>query len=422
MSTSESSQHKKIKEIIVEKLKEWTGATLQEYQSSGHELDVFAVTQAGISVYVEIIWASSQLNFFRDMTMVQESDANVKIVVASPKVISNIDYQRKFEKVAISQRRFNIAMHGSLIDGQRILDDSNYLETEFKTIILSLVNQVSVRGKVVGVKLELEPPKLKATAETEVQLVANLFPVKKYPETIFLSPTMIKSAREAYEKLGDKIGSIPFLPKNGKLYTFDNLGNSSPFLPIISKKEISKEKVVDWTEDSIKRNDLIFLFNFGLKKYCENRGLYFDKKHHRFICLLDNESTNFFGWKPHEKFDYREIAKLVKGRNGQILYCKHYAADMSFMFLDEEVFLKIEPTMVFTYDGHRPIRSSKLASLMSRYLSKQYNSEHLDLVRFWGKFLSKLDLTISIPIGKETIEIDSNPTEVITNVETAKEE
>lgn len=420
--TSESSQHKKIKEIIVERLKEWTGATLQEYPSSGHELDVFAVTPTGISIYVEIIWSSSITNFFRDMNMIQTSDANIKIVVGSPKIINREEFQRQFEKIAISQRRLNFAMHGSIIDGEKILNEPIYLTTEFKNIVFRLLNQVEIRGKVVGKHVELEPPKLTPVAEIEEELLSNLFLVKKNPETIFASPTPVKYSREVYQNLGSKVKAIPFLLKNKKLYTFDDLGSSlSPFQSIISRNEVVEEKVADWIQDSVKRNDLMYLFNSGLRKYCEARDLYYDKTHRRFVCLLKDGRPNLFGWKPETRFVYRELAACVKGQEGNVLYCKHYVARLSFMFLDNDVFLKIEPTMVFTYDGQRPIRSAKLASLMSRYLSNQWNSEYLDLVRFWGKFLSKLDATISIPVGKETIEIDSNPVNVPISVGIANE-
>ena len=79
------------------------------------------------------------------------------------------------------------------------------------------------------------------------------------------------------------------------------------------------------------------------------------------------------------------------------------------MFIDDDIYLKISPTITFTYDGNKPIRSRKLASLMSRYLSKQFNSQYFDLVRFWGKFLSRLDKTISIPMGRESLEIEAEP-------------
>jgi len=410
MPSSESIQHRKIKERICEKLKKWTGATLQEYPSSGHKLDVFAVTPTGISIYVEIIWSSSRTNFFRDMTMIQASDANVKLVVVSPKILTNEEFQRQFEKIAISQRRLNFAMHGSFIDGERILNEPDYLEIELKRIVLGLLSQVKIRGKAVGAPVEFEPPEPTTASEVEEQLLSNLFPVKKYPTTIFVSPTNIGSAKEAYKELGLKIKELPFLPKNKKLYTFDDLKQpSSPFLPIIATKQITEEKVSDWIQDSTKRNDLIYLLNLALKKYCESRGLHYNKKHRRFVCPLEDGRTRFFAWKAGTKHVTRKIATCIKGEEGNILYCKHYAANLRFMFLDYDLFLKISPTMTFTYDGSRSIRSPKLASLMSRYLSKQYNIQYLNLVRFWGKFLSKLDVAISIPVGKESIEIMSEP-------------
>jgi len=99
VSPSESVQHREIKKLFGKKLKEWTGATLQEFPSSGHKLDVFAVTPTGISIYAEIIWSSSRSNFFRDMSMIQTSSANVKMVIVSPEVLRNEGYKREFEKV-----------------------------------------------------------------------------------------------------------------------------------------------------------------------------------------------------------------------------------------------------------------------------------------------------------------------------------
>jgi len=78
MRSSESIEHKKIKEIVCERLKEWTGATIQEYQSSGHALDVFAATPLGVTICVEIIWSGSRGNFFRDLSLIHNAERNVK--------------------------------------------------------------------------------------------------------------------------------------------------------------------------------------------------------------------------------------------------------------------------------------------------------------------------------------------------------
>ena len=158
--------------------------------------------------------------------------------------MKNEEFQRHFEKVAIAQRRLNIVMHGEFIDGERLLNEPDYLETEFKGIVLSLLNHVEIRGKAVGVQRKVEPPKPRTAIETEEQLVSNLLPIKKYPGTIFVSPTTIRNAREAYQKLGRKIKELPFLPKNKKLYAFDDLRSSlSPFQSIISRDEVVEEKV-----------------------------------------------------------------------------------------------------------------------------------------------------------------------------------
>jgi len=136
----ESAEHNKIKTAISEKLKVWTGATLQEYPSSGHELDVYAMTPEGISVYVEIIWSSSKNNFFRDLNLLQTSDAKVKLVVASPEIISKKSCRREFEKVVIAQRKLGIAIHGNLIDGLKIIQRPKYMENDFKKIFFEMLD------------------------------------------------------------------------------------------------------------------------------------------------------------------------------------------------------------------------------------------------------------------------------------------
>jgi len=79
------------------------------------------------------------------------------------------------------------------------------------------------------------------------------------------------------------------------------------------------------------------------------------------------------------------------------------------MFIDDDIFLKIEPTMTFTHDGYRPLRPNRIISLLSRWLPRQFNNTYLLLVRFWAKFLSRLDVVISIPVGEQKIEVAANP-------------
>ena len=421
MPLPESPEHKTIKQVISTKLQEWTGATLEEYPSVGHELDIFAVTPNGISICVEITWSPTKQNFYRDLSLIQQSDANIKLLIANPEILTNENYQREFSKVAISERRKGVAMHGELINGAKILEDTKYLDTEFKDIIFGLIDQVQSEGK--AVIKEITPPEIPHPDKQQELLMSNLFPIIKYPSTIYTAPTDIRTEPEAFKQLGDEISTYPFILKNKRLYTFHNLKSpSSPFKPIISTNEILEEPALEWIKNGAKRNDLIRLLNLALRIYCRERGIRYDKKHRRYICLLKEDGKdNTFSWRAGSKTVQRTIAKKVYNKQGNLLYCRHYAADLRFMFLDGDIFLKIEPTITFTSDGYRPFRLDKLASLMSRWLPKQYNSTYLLLVRFWAKYLSRLDITISIPAGGQKIEVATTPITVPIEVGITKE-
>ena len=46
---------------------------------------------------------------------------------------------------------------------------------------------------------------------------------------------------------------------------------------------------------------------------------------------------------------------------------------------------------------------------MSRWIPRQYNESYLNLVRFWAKYLSKLDTVITISAGDQRIVVDTQP-------------
>ena len=47
----------------------------------------------------------------------------------------------------MAQRKFGVAMHGKMIDGNKILEDENYLDTEFKDTLLNLVSSCTTSKK-----------------------------------------------------------------------------------------------------------------------------------------------------------------------------------------------------------------------------------------------------------------------------------
>lgn len=130
MTYAETKEHRGLKELFCKGIKKWIGASIEEYPSSGHELDIFGVTSEGISIYVEVIWTDTKTHFLSDINMLQQSDADIKLVVGSPGVIKK--HNREFSKVVVSQRRAGKIIHEEIVDGLKILQDSKYFEDDIK--------------------------------------------------------------------------------------------------------------------------------------------------------------------------------------------------------------------------------------------------------------------------------------------------
>jgi hypothetical protein len=137
---SETPEHVRLKEIMCEKLEEWFGVSLAEYQSSGHELDVLSISTNGVKLMIEIIWTPSAGNFFRDMTILYQSDAQIKVLIVNQEILSNPKLVREFQKARISERQKGYSI-SPMINGNRILTDANYLNTDVRNQIIDLVGE-----------------------------------------------------------------------------------------------------------------------------------------------------------------------------------------------------------------------------------------------------------------------------------------
>lgn len=132
----ETEEHKKIKEIILEKLRASYGSGLKEYPDSGNINDDFAVTSDGVEIFVENVWTSSKNNFYRDLNTLRNSRADVKIFVVNPEILKNALLTRDYEKAKIAERKRGTAI-SDLIDGSLILDDPKYVNDRFEKLLIN---------------------------------------------------------------------------------------------------------------------------------------------------------------------------------------------------------------------------------------------------------------------------------------------
>jgi hypothetical protein len=140
----ETAEHKQIKEIVSDFLKNQYGVALQEYPDSGNIQDVKAVTNDGISIFVENVWTSKKGNFQRDLNILHRSTAKVKIFVANSAILHDRSLVRDFEKTQMTEREKGFQV-SAMIDGSRILADPDYVKNDFSKTVAELVAEA--RGK-----------------------------------------------------------------------------------------------------------------------------------------------------------------------------------------------------------------------------------------------------------------------------------
>jgi hypothetical protein len=144
----ESRQHKKIKEIILEKMLELYGTGLKEFPDSGNINDIYVVTGTGLTIFVENVWSSDKNNFYRDLNILHNSDAAIKLFIVNQAILDDEHLVREYEKARISENKKGILL-SPLINGTKILNDKDFVNIKFPQIVSNLVSvqQSNVKSK-----------------------------------------------------------------------------------------------------------------------------------------------------------------------------------------------------------------------------------------------------------------------------------
>jgi hypothetical protein len=204
MTMPESLSHAAVKQLLVTKLKEWYGASLAEYPSSGHELDIFAVTASGVSIYIEIIWSPTKTQFLSDINMLQQSNADVKLVVVNPEIMANDEMVREFGKVVIAQRKQGKVVCGDLLNAVRIAESPEYVDDDLRGLIDRLISQA--RGQRALKKPELELLLVNEKGEAVKEIHAEPTFVKKIIKKV---PRSMADYSSTLAQIAATVGSMP---------------------------------------------------------------------------------------------------------------------------------------------------------------------------------------------------------------------
>jgi len=116
MGDAETPEHSSLKQIVKDCLLRWfEGASLKEYMVAGHIADVYAVTRDSKRIHAEVVWSQSQ--FLRNLIALLVSDAHVRCMICSRKVldISGAYYEKVRLEELKKGIRFTEAFDADLI-------------------------------------------------------------------------------------------------------------------------------------------------------------------------------------------------------------------------------------------------------------------------------------------------------------------
>lgn len=229
-------------------------------------------------------------------------------------------------------------------------------------------------------------------------LLSNLLPMREVPHHIWSAKTTLTEPAEVLRIVPD---ADCFILRGDRIYTFAQLTDElCPLRQVIeTDSQIKDESVGSWLEDRDKGNWLIALFNQLLEEFLTSLRVQRESKGRFFF--LPNEDGKDRSEAIGE--DEPRMVAAHKPTSDGLGFWVHHAARMKFVRLGQRLYLQLEPTYLFTSDGHQPLAGKSMGRMVILWSGRQQNVDILRNFVFWTRFLSGGKKEIHIPAGSGKI-------------------
>lgn len=250
-----------------------------------------------------------------------------------------------------------------------------------------------------------------------------MLPVTHLPGAVFAAPCVYRQdqleevkRRIVYPE--KKAELMPFLLREGKLYSFQDLGrDGNPFAQVTDTSEAETLRAESLWEDPEGRRRYVQLLNRSLFKLAGRTGVRYDPEHRRFYfvasadggersfkytSLKGRSTTRRVAWPPKRKSD---------GHARGFWY--HLAAGLSFQqFSPRQWCLSVRPERHLTQDGEEPLSPKQIGPRVTRLKARMYNDLYLGEVHFWREVLSGGKPRIHLDFGNQAAIIEKGLVDV----------
>lgn len=217
-------------------------------------------------------------------------------------------------------------------------------------------------------------------------LYANIFQVVAMPTFIF-EAELPRNIRYGFFE----IESTPFIRyEEEKIYSFCDT-NGEPFGKYVRKGSFRKHELSSFLETTDKRNLLIQLLNREVRHTSLKKGLRYDSADKNVYFYPTHDPERYESWEGRYRKSNRLVAKKLFVEQENTSLFVHSAAKISFSSFENDLYLKILPRIILTYDGYNTIRGFREGAVKTRLSYNQFNDAYLNLVLFWASRFTSSD-------------------------------
>lgn len=221
-------------------------------------------------------------------------------------------------------------------------------------------------------------------------LLSNLLKYEQHPRQMYMYECLYKNKKAIYEVIQDNEAPF-FIVYNSIVYTAFELGKEYTSF----KSKVLKDtpfKLITYAailEDRVLRNHYTELLNVHLKFFLRTKKLAFQKDYNRhYFWIGKDEEEVKVAVTTRKRGQQSEKAVVKKFNYTKFSFYRHIALEYKHLFVENDVYLIIQPKYYFSEDGKNPL-APKLITKLTNYLTAQeYNNHFCDWLHFWWSYLS----------------------------------
>ena len=202
---------------------------------------------------------------------------------------------------------------------------------------------------------------------------ANLFPII-LPEVFYVSMTPYSNPMQIYDQ-NYGIRFPPFIIKEKKLYTFDNVNNSilRSYVNTHSSEEV---KLSEWLEkDTLNVNSILDLVNKWINNQCRNEGMWVDKRTRTYFFPKPKGRIRALRkrWTTPKGVKRNRIMTNPYIKDNILNFWAHKSVQVRARYYWDDFFIRINPRWLFSNDGLSILEGEKADKLDRNFRKSQFN-------------------------------------------------